>query len=153
MKLLLLVMCLVGSSIYADDERIAPILEPLSHEEMGQWVGKVDHTEAVDKSIIRRGLISGQTALRADCARYLAWHGDLSDLPYLIDALSDESVHVGARHLYVGMMTTRYWANVALISITKQDLGFRWDDQIERRKEAITRWKNHWSSVKHKTEG
>lgn len=153
MKLLLIVMCLVGSNVLADQERIAPSLEPLSNEEVGQWVGKVVISEAIDKSIVRRGLISGQTALRADCARYLAYHGDISDLPYLIDALSDNSAHEGALYLYAGMMTTRYWANVALVCITKQDLGYRWDDPTESRQEAITRWENHWSSIKHRIEG
>lgn len=153
MKLMLLLICLIGTSIYADGVRIAPELDPLSHEEIGQWIGKIIPTQTIDKSIIRRGLVSGQTALRADCARYLAHNGDISDLPYLIDALSDESVHDGVSYSYAGMATTRYWANVALICITKQDLGYRWADPVERRQEAINRWKNHWNSVKHRIEG
>jgi hypothetical protein len=50
------------------------------------------------------------------------------------------------------MSTTRYWANVALICITKIDLGYRWDDPDEKRKEAIDRWVNYWESVRHRTQ-
>ena len=78
----------------------------------------------------------------------MASHGDLSDVPYLVDALSDESQHVGASYPYAGMSTTRYWANVALICITKQDLGYRWDDPIESRKAAIRRWADRGNAAK-----
>jgi len=44
------------------------------------------------------------------------------------------------------MATTRYWANVALIAISKVDMGFRWDDPPEKRKEAIKRWEIIWKS-------
>jgi len=129
-------------------EELAPKLNPLSHQEIGVWVGKVHPEKTIEKSIIRRGLISSQTALRADCARYLATHGDRSDIPYLIDALSDESMHEGASYAHAGMSTTRYWANIALICICKIDAGYRWDDPIEKRKKQIDSWKNHWANVK-----
>lgn len=144
---------LLGVSVFTDvnAEQLAPRLEKLTHEEIGQWVGKVHPGAKIDKAIIRRGLISDQTALRADCAQYLATHGNLSDVPYLIDALSDQTQHVGGRSLYSGMSTTRYWANVALICITKIDLGYRWDDPNKKRKEAIDRWANYWESTRHRT--
>ena len=145
MKLIAL-SCFLVCSI-ASAESLAPKLKPLSHEEIGLWVGKVAPKEEIEKSIIRRGLISSQTALRADCARYLAKHGDLSDIPYLIDTLSDESMHVGASYPHAGMSTTRYWANVALICICKIDVGYRWNDSIEKRKKQIESWKNHWSNA------
>lgn len=145
-----LILLIFVLSIHAHAESLAPKLNKLSHEEIGQWVGKVRISSKIDKLIIRRGLISDQTALRADCARYLATHGDQSDIPFLIDSLSDDSMHAGASYIYSGMATTRYWANVALVSITKIDLGFRWDDSEEKRNEAILRWTNHWNSIKHK---
>lgn len=150
MKTFSLLMICVSVSTVAGTERFSPELPKLSQEEIGEWVGKVQPSIKIDKSIIRRGLISDQMALRADCARYLAFHGDLSDVPYLLDALSDESMHVGANHPYAGMATTRYWANVALISITKNDLGYRWDDPVERRREAIHRWAAYRESTKHR---
>jgi hypothetical protein len=146
MKLIALSCFLMCGVVFAED--LAPKLKPLSHEEIGIWVGKVVPEKTIEKSIIRRGLISSQTALRADCARYLATHGDLSDIPYLIDKLSDESMHVGASYPHAGMSTTRYWANVALICICKIDVGYRWDDPIEKRTKQIESWKNHWSNAK-----
>ena len=152
----MLLVGLVGLAILpsrlsaVDAEQLAPRLVKLTHEEIGQWVGKVHPNARIDKAIIRRGLISDQTALRADCAQYLATHGDCSDVPYLIDALSDQTQHVGGRSLYSGMSTTRYWANVALICVTKIDLGYRWDDPAEKREEAIDRWRNYWESTRHR---
>lgn len=134
-------------------ESLAPSLKPLSNEEIGQWLRNINPRNDIDKSIIHRGLISDHTTLRAHCARYLATHGNLSDLPYLIDSLSDESLHVGAEYIYAGMSTTRYWANVALICITKCDLGYKWDDPVEERSKAIQRWKLYWESTKYKTNG
>ena len=140
----------VGVCAVVDAGQLAPRLEKLTHEEIGQWASRVRPGARIDKAIIRRGLISDQTALRADCAQYLATNGDLSDIPYLIDALSDPTQYVGGRSLYAGMLTTRYWANVALICITKIDLGYRWDDPDEKRKEAIDRWADYWESVRYK---
>ena len=149
MKTFSLLLLCVSVLTVAGTEQFSPELPKLSQEEIGEWVGKVQPSVEIDKSVIRRGLISDQMALRADCARYLAFHGDLSDVPYLLDALSDESMYVGANTVYAGMVTTRYWANVALISITKNDLGYRWDDPVERRQEAIHRWASYWESTKH----
>ena len=129
-------------------EPLAPGLYPLSGEELNTCWDKLTAGEHVNKTDIRRGLVSSQTTFRADCARYLARHGTVEDLPYLIDALSDESLHVGALYPHGGMATTRYWANVALICITRQDLGYRWDDSPQKRQQAINRWRSHWSSVK-----
>ena len=149
MKTFSLLLLWVSVISVAGAEQFSPKHPKLSPEEIGEWVGKVQPSVAIEKSVIRRGLVSDQMALRADCARYLAFHGDLSDVPYLLDALSDESMHVGANSVYAGMATTRYWANVALISITKNDLGYRWDDPVERRQEAIHRWASYWESTKH----
>ena len=149
MKSLWCSLLILSSSPAFGAEKYAPEIEKLSEEDVGKWVGKVTPDARIDKSIIRRGLISSQTALRADCARYLASNGDLSDLPYLIDALSDESAHVGADYPYAGMATTRYWAHVALVAITKRDYGYRWDDPVKKRQEAILLWGTHWEGVKH----
>jgi len=145
MKLIALSCFLMCVVVFAED--LAPKLNPLSHKEIGIWVGKVAPEKKIEKSIIRRGLISSQMVLRADCARFLATHGDPSDIPYLIDALSDESMHVGVSYAHAGMCTTRYWANVALICICKMDVGYRWDDPIEKRKTQIESWRNHWSNL------
>jgi hypothetical protein len=135
---------------FAQQGNLAPRVKPLTHAEIEQWMGKVVPSVEISKSIIRRGLISSQLSLRADCARYLAFRGGMTDLPYLIDALSDKSEHLGALYPYAGMSTTRYWANVALISISKVDFGFNWDDTEAKRKEAIKLWQNYWESNKHK---
>ena len=133
---------------FADTVKLAPELPELAPHEISRWIGRIHPETRIEKSIVRRGLISGQTRLRADCAQYLAWHGTHSDVPYLIDALSDESIHVGGRPLQAGMQTTRYWANVALICISRLDLGYRWDASLDERQLAIERWKNYWESVR-----
>lgn len=135
--------------VLGETGKLAPPLAELPPQEISRWVGQVTPERRIEKSIVRRGLISGHTSLRADCAEYLAWHGTLADIPYLIDALSDDSIHVGGRGLYAGMQTTRYWANVALIAISKVDHGFRWDAPEGERQQAIERWKHHWESLKH----
>jgi len=115
---------------------------------MGLWIGRIYVDTEIPKSIILRGLVSDQTGLRVDCAKYLATHGSLSDIPHLVEKLSDQTIHVGADYPYAGMATTRYWANVALISIAKVDFGFTWDDPMNKRRAAIEMWKNHWINIK-----
>lgn len=144
---ILLISILCGVAVAG---QLAPPLDPLTEEEMADLLGRVDAVPTADRQTVLRGLVSDQTALRANCARYLASHGKLSDLPYLIDALSDDSMHVGVNYIYGGMMTTRYWANVALICITKLDMGYRWDDPLEERQKAIERWTNFWKTVRIK---
>ena len=131
-------------------DQLAPRLDPLTQEEIGTWVGRIETISPAERVIVLRGLISDHITLRADCARYLARAGTIMDLPYLIDALSDETMHVGANYSYAGMATTRYWANVALISITNNDYGYRWDDPLEKRQEAIERWKQFWNNTKNR---
>jgi hypothetical protein len=152
MKSFSLLLACVSVYAVANAEQLAPQRTKLSQDEIGKWVAKVNPGVPVDKSIIRRGLNSDHWTLRADCARYLASHGELSDVPYLIDALADESQHAGADYPYAGMATTRYWANVALVCITKLDLGYRWDDPVAKRDQAIERWGNYWQSTKHKAD-
>ena len=134
------------TSISLHAETLAPKLEKLSEQEIGEWFKDVGSEQEMPIPIARRGLISNQTTFRARCAQHIARHGTWEDVPYLIDSLSDESVHEGAKYPYAGMASTRYWANVALIAICKVDMGFRWDDPPEKRKEAIGRWEIIWKS-------
>jgi hypothetical protein len=150
MKYLSVVVLLLTNMVLAQEIMITPTLVPLTQEELGTWVGEVNVDTMVPKPIVRRGLISDQTALRAACARYLAHHGDMTDLPYLINALSDESSYDGGDTDYAGKSTTRYWANVALICITKNDYGYRWDMPATDRKKSIDTWANYWESMKYK---
>lgn len=100
---------------------------------------------------IRRGLVSSQMTDRARCAQWFIEHGTIEDVPYLIDALSDESAHVGAEYPLAGMATTRYWANVALIVICKTSYDYQWDAPKEKREYSISLWQQHWVRIQPQT--
>ena len=101
---------------------------------------------------IRRGLIGSQISYRAESAQWFIAHGTTEDVPYLIDALSDESTHLGASYPLAGMAATRYWANVALIVICKTSYDFQWDAPKKKREHSISQWKLHWSRIKSKSQ-
>lgn len=99
---------------------------------------------------IQRGLIGSQLTYRAESAQWFIKHGAIEDVPYLIDSLSDESIHVGAKYPLAGMATTRYWANIALIVICKTSYDFQWDSSKEKREYSISLWKQHWARIQSK---
>jgi len=152
MKIRALIMpVLCAAATLASEQPVAPRVERLS--EIGALLEKMRPDQRLDPLLARRGLISDQTTLRARSAQYLAHNGSREDVPYLIDSLADDSVHVVANYVYSGMATTRYWANVALIAICKVDLGFHWDDPAEKRAEAIKRWRLYCEVFRRKTSG
>ena len=88
---------------------------------------------------------------RAYSAQWFIEHGTIEDVPFLIDALSDDSMHVGANYPLAGMATTRYWANIALIVICKTSYDYQWDAPKEKRDYSISLWTQHWERIKPRT--
>jgi hypothetical protein len=73
--------------------------------------------------------------------------GDDSSIPFLIDALSDMSMHDGALYSKPGMETTRFWANESLKQLTNNDFGFVWNAPEKKRQKAINRWQQWYSQT------
>lgn len=127
---------------------LAPKIKPLPDDQVGEMFVRIEKDEDIDLKLIYQSLIGPQTTLRAYAARYLGAHGNNTSIPYLIDALSDESMHVGAKYIKAGMATTRYWANDSLEKLTGNDFGFIWNDPRNKRDEAIKRWQQWWQKNK-----
>jgi beta-lactamase regulating signal transducer with metallopeptidase domain len=125
-------------------------IEPLPSDLISEMFNRIEKDEEIDLKLIYQSLIGPQTTLRADAAGYLGIHGNSTSIPYLIDALSDESVHVGVHYIDRGMETTRYWANDSLKKLTSQDFGFIWNDPKEKRDQAIQKWRTWWEQNKDK---
>jgi hypothetical protein len=122
-------------------EPLAKPLPPLPESEYSRVFAAIDTGKKVPLALLQQGLFAEQTTVRAYVANLLGTHGNNSCVPYLIDALSDQTFHVGANYLEAGMATTRYWANESLKKLTEKDFGFVWDDSIELRNQAIERWR------------
>jgi hypothetical protein len=137
-----IILVLVSSMMaFADFTPLAPKAAPLPDDEVGVLFNKISKTEKIELVKLYQALNGPQTTLRADAASKLGKCGDRSSVPYLIDALSDESMHVGARYLEAGLATTRYRANDSLKKLTGKDFGFVWNDPLEKRNQAITKWR------------
>ena len=126
-----------------------PEVKSLPEERVQELFGRIQKDEKIDLNLIYQALIGSQTALRADAARYLGTHGDETSVSHLIDALGDDSFHVGGDYIKPGMETTRYWANDSLKKLTGQDFGFVWNDPKKKREAAISRWRA-WYSRQHR---
>ena len=135
--LILLSACQTKQAILTSGAKI----EPLPQERIQEMFDRIGRNEKIELTLVYQALIGPQTALRADAARYLGTHGDETSTPHLINALGDDSMHVGARYPEAGMATTRYWANDSLKKLTGNDFGFVWNDPKEKREEAIGRWR------------
>lgn len=146
--LLLLASCMTA---FAGFTPLAPKATPLPEAEVGILFGKIDKGEKIDLAKLYQALNGPQTTLRAYAAHELGKYGDKTSVPYLIDALSDESIHEGARYTQPGMETTRYWANDSLKKLTGKEFGFIWNDPVEKRTQAITKWRE-WFQKETKTE-
>ena len=94
---------------------------------------------------VHKALTGDQLTLRAYAATYMGKYGTAESAALLIDALSDESVHVGANYKDAGMATTRHRAKLGLKELTGEDFGFKWDAPSEERQAAIDKWKD-WLS-------
>jgi hypothetical protein len=68
----------------------------------------------------------GQLTLRAYAARYMGGSGDKNFIPYLIEALSDDSIHVGAKYQDAGMASTRYNAYLSLKKLSGKAFPYSW---------------------------
>jgi len=134
---------------FADFSPLAPKVDPLPEAEVGVLFDKMHKGEKIELPKLYQALKGPQTTLRAYAARDLGKYGDQTSIPYLIDALSDESMHVGAKYIKSGMNTTRYWANDSLTILSGEDCGFAWDDPTEKRNAAISRWRD-WFLTKNK---
>lgn len=110
---------------------------------------QIRRNKVTDLSLVYQSLVGPQTALRAEAARYLGSHGDEASVPHLIDALRDQTCHVGAKYPSAGMATTRFWANDSLKRLTGEDFGFVWEDPIGERDQAVSRWRD-WYEGTHK---
>jgi HEAT repeat protein len=140
MKAVILILVVSCSMALAEVTPLAPAVDPLPHEQVAVLFDRINKGEKIDLPTLYQALNGPQTTLRAYAARELGKYGDGSSVPYLIDSLSDDSFHVGARYASRGMETTRYWANESLKALTREDFGFVWDDPIEQRNQAIGRW-------------
>lgn len=118
---------------------------PLPYEKVSEMFKRIRADDDIDLSLVYQALVGPQYTLRAEAATYLGTHGNETSIPYLIDALSDLSMHDGALYTEAGMATTRYRANESLKKLAGQDFGFVWDDPIERRSEAVVKWRKWYS--------
>ena len=119
---------------------LAKSLAPLPEREYGRIFNAHQAKEKVPIKLLHQGLFAGQTYVRAQSASLLGDYGNYTSVPYLIDALSDQSMHVGVNYIEAGMATTRYRANESLKKLTKKDFGFIWNDPEEKRNESIQKW-------------
>lgn len=149
MKTLLILFLFVSSATAAD--RISPVVASIDPEALNPAL-EASQDFRTFAPTIRRGLVGSQLTYRALSAQWFIEHGTLEDVPYLIDSLSDESMHVGAKYPLAGMATTRYWANVALIVICKTSYDYQWDAPAEKREYSISLWIQHWNRIKPKSE-
>lgn len=122
-------------------------VQPLAEDKVDWLVGKIALKERVEPAVLHAALIGPDRGLRADAARMLAQWGDVSSIPHLIHALTDESSHVGANYLNAGMAFTRYWAAKSLQEMTGRDFGFVWNDPVDKRNAAVLRWSTWYQTV------
>ena len=138
---LALVLILLAASMRAGfAEQLAPTIEPLRPELVGVLFERVNRRDTIEFELLCQALVGPQTTLRAYAATLLGDSADKRAIPFLIDALSDESVHVGANYVDPGDATTRHRAQKALKKLTGQDFGFVWSDRMDQRETAIQRW-------------
>ncbi len=151
MKMMTLVLLASSMTAFAGFQPVAPKATPLPDAEVGGLFAKIDKGEKIALPKLYQALNGPQTTLRAYAARELGKYGDQSSVPYLIDALSDESIHEGAHYTQPGMETTRYLANESLKKLTSKDFGFVWNDPVEKRNDAIAKWRD-WLLNQKKTD-
>ena len=131
---------LVASSIAYGAEQLAPKIEPLEEKLVSVLFERIDKKEKIEFELLCQALIGPQTTLRAYAATLLGDSGDKRAIPFLIDALSDDSAHVGANYIDPGDATTRHRANKGLKKLTKREFRFVWNDPKKKRNEAILKW-------------
>lgn len=143
------ILIFVSNNVLAFLDPIARFIEPLPDEKIDIIFQKIEKKEKVSLEILHQSLKSSQLTLRAYVARELGNYGNETSIPYLIDALFDDSVHVGALYIDPGMATTRYWANESLKKLTGKDFSFVWNDPKGKRVDAVSRWQNWYFGKYH----
>lgn len=91
---------------------------------------------------VHNALHEDDLTYRAYAVTYIGKYGTYKSVPLLIEALSDESIHVGANYKDSGMTTTRHRAALALRELTGENFGFQWDAPMEERQVAVHKWKD-----------
>lgn len=152
MKTYAAIFLMTCTSALADFTPLAPTIEPLPEADVGPLFERIHNSESIELATLYRALQGPQSTLRAYAAIELGKYGNETSIPYLIDALADESVHDGADYDMAGKATTRYWANESLKTLSRQDFGFVWDDSIDKRNDAIKRWRDWYQKEKSQTE-
>jgi len=131
-KILLLITLIITSAAHpsaADDNTLFEHLKTMTYE-----YGLLGD--------VHEALRGDQLTNRAYAATYMGKYGTYKSVPLLINALSDESVHVGAHYADAGMATTRHRAYLALKELTGEDFGFVWNAPIEERAAVIAQYKD-----------
>lgn len=127
-------------------EQAAPKTEPPALNEVNLFE-RINRREKIEFETLCQALVGSHFTLRAEAATLLGDSGDMRAIPFLIDALADNTEHVGANYADPGDATTRHRANKALIKLTKLDFGFVWNDQWLKRREAIQRWSAWYKKI------
>lgn len=128
------------------DRRFSPLAapsKPLARQEENQFFVHVFQGRRFEVAQLYQALYSSLPETRAVAARELGKLGDASSVPRLIDALSDPS---GDDSSIMNGLNVRYQANESLYNLTGKDFGFVWNDSIEKRNEAIVRWRDWFTS-------
>ncbi len=101
-----------------------------------------------DLAKLHKALFAAQPKNKLAAAQALVSSGNESSIPYLIDALGDDTIFYG-EGIYEdpGMYTVRYWAHEALLRLTGQNFNYRWDMPPSERDESILRWRT-WAKSK-----
>src|SRR4051794_20515800 len=107
----LLAVIVVAGACTAAAGQLAPHTEPLNELLIPTLFKQIDRGEKVDFELLCLALVGDQMTLRAYAATLLGDSGDRRAIPFLIDALSDPSMHAGALYLDAGDATTRHRAN------------------------------------------
>lgn len=123
--------------------KLAPFMSPLEQSKIDALSKSLEtltyHYDLQDD--VHRAMTGDYLTFRAYAATYLGKYGVVESVPFLIDALSDESAHVGANYKDAGMATTRHSAHLALKELVGEDFGFVWNAPIAERETAINKWK------------
>ncbi len=129
-------------------DSLAPDPPPFSTEiEVADYAALVGG-KALTVDALHRLIRGNQFTFRALACDRAGELGDRALLPVLIDALSDESAHVGARHAAgSGKWTTRMRCHRALRSIANENFGYRWKDSRAEREQAIERWRRWYRTT------
>lgn len=133
--------CLPGMFIVEMNRLLlARQVAPLKQELVPVLSDRIRKGDPVEFELLCQALIGSQLTLRADAATALGDSQNPRAIPFLIDALSDESLHVGADYSDPGDNTTRHRSNKALKKLTGHDFGFVWNDPPAKRVSAIAKW-------------